>query len=83
MALTTTQDGLLTVAEVAKIADMSRQAVEGHIATGRIAPAVIAGRLRLFSRASVALWIQERKRQGVTKRGPQAKKNGHPKVGKR
>lgn len=82
MAQITTKDGLLTVGEVAEIAGMTRQAIEGHIGAGRIAPAVTAGRVRLFSRAVVAQWIKDRKRQGVTKRGPRVKKNGNRKAGR-
>jgi len=77
MAQTTTKDGLLTTEQAAKLAGMSRQALQGHIDAGRIEPFVMVGRLRLFSRESISKWLQDRNKNGITKRGPQAKKNGH------
>lgn len=79
MATTTTKDGLLTTEQAARLAGMSRQALQGHIDAGRITPAVQVGRLRLFSRESISKWLQDRKKNGITKRGPQAKKNGNRK----
>jgi excisionase family DNA binding protein len=76
MATATTKAGLLTTEQAAQMAGMSRQALQGHIDAGRIAPEVQIGRLRLFSRELIAGWLRDRKKNGVTKRGPQAKKAG-------
>ena len=82
MAQTTTKEGLLTTEQVAEMAGMSRQALQGHVDAGRIKPFVMAGRLRLYSREAISKWIQDRKKNGITKRGPRAKKNSNPKAGK-
>lgn len=66
-----TNEGLLTSEQAAVMAGMSRQALLGHVAAGRLKPVVVLGRRNLFSRESVRQWLRSRKKDGITKRGPQ------------
>lgn len=82
MTKPTISDGLLTSEQAAQLADMSRQALQGHISAGRIKPCAILGGRNLFARRDIQAWLQRRKKTGAKKRGPKASKNGNKKASK-